>query len=40
MSQVSKIGYYVPLMLASTVLISIAAGLISRFYINTTTSYW
>ncbi|KAK3688242.1 major facilitator superfamily domain-containing protein [Podospora appendiculata] len=36
----SKIGYYVPQMIASTVLTSVAAGLITRFDLDTSTSYW
>ncbi|KAK3323779.1 major facilitator superfamily transporter [Cercophora scortea] len=36
----SKIGYYVPQMIASTVLTSVAAGLITGFDLDTSTSYW
>ena len=40
MSQASKIGYYVPLLLAGTVLSSVACGLVSRFYTDTSDGYW
>ncbi|OAA66814.1 Major facilitator superfamily domain, general substrate transporter [Niveomyces insectorum RCEF 264] len=36
----TAIGYYVPLLLAGTVLTSVATGLITRFYLNTSTGYW
>ncbi|CAH0055501.1 unnamed protein product [Clonostachys solani] len=36
----SRIGYYVPQMLCSTVIVSIALGLIYRYNLDTTTAYW
>lgn len=36
----SAMGYYNPLMLANTVLASIACGLITRFTVDTSTGYW
>ncbi|KAK3318185.1 major facilitator superfamily domain-containing protein [Apodospora peruviana] len=36
----SKIGYYVPQMITSTVFMSVAAGLITRFGVDTTQGYW
>ncbi|OIW28645.1 major facilitator superfamily transporter [Coniochaeta ligniaria NRRL 30616] len=36
----SKIGYYVPQMITSTVVCSLASGLISRFSIATSNAYW
>ncbi|KAI8683363.1 MFS domain-containing protein [Fusarium keratoplasticum] len=36
----SRIGYYVPQMILSSIVSSIAAGLIYRYSLNTTTGYW
>ncbi|PVH91726.1 MFS general substrate transporter [Periconia macrospinosa] len=36
----TKIGYYIPQMLCSVVLTSIAAGLIYEYNVNTSTAYW
>ncbi|VUC31555.1 unnamed protein product [Clonostachys rosea] len=36
----SRIGYYVPQMLCSTVIMSTAVGLIYRYNLDTTTAYW
>ncbi|CAG9962919.1 unnamed protein product [Clonostachys byssicola] len=36
----SRIGYYVPQMLCSTVIVSISLGLIYRYNLDTTTAYW
>lgn len=37
---ISVMGYYNPLMLANTVLGSLACGLITRFTVDTSTGYW
>ncbi|KAE9578289.1 Efflux pump [Colletotrichum fructicola] len=37
---VSKIGYWVPQMVSSTVLLSVACGLIYRYNLETSTAYW
>ncbi|CAH0025758.1 unnamed protein product [Clonostachys rhizophaga] len=36
----SRIGFYVPQMLCSTVIVSISLGLIYRYNLDTTTAYW
>ncbi|EXF73562.1 hypothetical protein CFIO01_02854 [Colletotrichum fioriniae PJ7] len=36
----SKVGYWVPQMVISTVLTSISSGLIFRYEVDTTTAYW
>ncbi|KAH8664689.1 major facilitator superfamily domain-containing protein [Xylariales sp. PMI_506] len=39
-AMISKVGYYVPNMIATTVLQSAATALVSRFGLNTSKAYW